>query len=104
MPLVRTRMSAPTPELRYVPGLKPEEAAALVCKAIVERPRVISPWWAGVAEAGFALTRRPWELAGGIWSRVSKDTSAALAHGPTEPEESDTRPAASRERGYADGG
>ena len=63
MPLVRTRMSAPTPVFRYVPGISAEEAAGLVCKAIVERPRVISPWWAGPVEAGFALTRRPWEVA-----------------------------------------
>lgn len=103
MPLVRTRMSAPTPEFRYVPGLKPEEAAALVCKAIVERPNVISPWWAGMAEAGFALTRRPWELASGIWSRRSRDTSAALAGARTEPAEHETSHAASRERGHTNG-
>jgi NAD(P)-dependent dehydrogenase (short-subunit alcohol dehydrogenase family) len=79
MPLVHTRMSAPTPLFRYVPGLTPEEAAGLVCKAIVERPRVISPWWAGPAEAGFALTRRPWELASGFWSRRTRDTKAAVS-------------------------
>jgi NAD(P)-dependent dehydrogenase (short-subunit alcohol dehydrogenase family) len=84
MPLVRTRMSAPTPELRYVPGLSPAEAAGLVCKAIVERPKVISPWWAGIAEAGFALTRRPWEAASGFWSRRSEDTSAAVESAQAE--------------------
>lgn len=79
MPLVRTRMSAPTPTFRFVPGISPDEAASLVCKAIVDRPRVISPWWAGPMEAGFALTRRPWELASGLWSRRTKDTTAAAA-------------------------
>jgi NAD(P)-dependent dehydrogenase (short-subunit alcohol dehydrogenase family) len=97
MPLVRTRMSAPTPELRYVPGLSPEEAADLVCKAIIERPKVISPWWAGMAEAGFALTRRPWELASGFWSRRSKDTRAAVSSAQMEQEEDSHAP--SRERG-----
>jgi NAD(P)-dependent dehydrogenase (short-subunit alcohol dehydrogenase family) len=78
MGLVRTRMSAPTPVFRYVPGLNPDQAAELVCKAIVDKPTVISPWWVGAAEAGFALSRRPWELATSIWSRQSKDTKAAI--------------------------
>jgi NAD(P)-dependent dehydrogenase (short-subunit alcohol dehydrogenase family) len=79
MGLVRTRMSAPTPVFRYVPGMSAEQAAELVCKAIVDRPKVISPWWVGAAEAGFALTRRPWEIATGLWSRQSKDTKAAVS-------------------------
>ena len=79
MVLVHTRMSAPTPVFRYVPGLTPEEAAGLVCKAIVDRPKVISPWWAGAAEAGFALTRRPWEVATGFLARRTRDTKAAVS-------------------------
>jgi NAD(P)-dependent dehydrogenase (short-subunit alcohol dehydrogenase family) len=77
MPLVHTRMSAPTPELRYVPGLSTDQAASLICKAIVERPNTISPWWAGATEAGFALARRPWELASRVWSSRTSDTQAA---------------------------
>jgi NAD(P)-dependent dehydrogenase (short-subunit alcohol dehydrogenase family) len=77
MPLVHTRMSAPTPAFRYIPGLSADEAADLVCKAIVERPNVISPWWLGALEAGSAVTRWPWETAMGIWNRVSGDTSSA---------------------------
>ena len=97
MPLVRTRMSAPTPELRYVPGLNPDEAGGLVCKAVVERPEVISPWWAGPIEAGFALTRRPWEAGSRLWSRVSTDTPAAVS-GATEAS-AETPPAPTREGG-----
>jgi NAD(P)-dependent dehydrogenase (short-subunit alcohol dehydrogenase family) len=63
MALVRTRMSAPTASLRNVPGLRPDQAADLVCRAIVERPGVISPWWSGPVEAGAALARWPWEVA-----------------------------------------
>lgn len=77
MPLVHTRMSAPTPAFRYVPGLSAEEAADLVCKAIAERPELISPWWVSALEAGSAVTRWPWETAMGIWGRVSGDTSSA---------------------------
>jgi len=46
MGLVHTRMSAPTDDFRLVPGLSPDEAAALVCHAIVARPPSIAPWWA----------------------------------------------------------
>lgn len=77
MPLVHTRMSAPTPAFRYMPGLSADEAAGLVCKAVVERPREISPWWVGPLEAGTAVTRLPWETAMGIWNRVSGDTASA---------------------------
>lgn len=45
MPLVRTRMSQPTPGLRRVPALRPEQAAALVARAIVLKPPRITPWW-----------------------------------------------------------
>ena len=85
MPLVRTRMSAPTPELRYVPGLSPDDAAALVCKAVADRPEVISPWWAGAAEVGFALSRRPWEAGSRFWSRRSRDTPAAVESARASP-------------------
>ena len=45
MALVFTRMSAPTPIYRKLPGLYPDEAAGLIARAIVNRPRSISPWW-----------------------------------------------------------
>jgi NAD(P)-dependent dehydrogenase (short-subunit alcohol dehydrogenase family) len=77
MPLVHTRVSAPTAVFRYVPGLRPDQAADLVCKAIVDRPRVISPWWAGAVELGTTVTRRPWELAMGLWTRISGDSERA---------------------------
>jgi NAD(P)-dependent dehydrogenase (short-subunit alcohol dehydrogenase family) len=84
MPLVHTRMSAPTSTFRYVPGLGADEAADLVCKAIVERRKVISPWWVSAVEAGSAVTRRPWETAMEIWNRVSADTSSARSAGTPE--------------------
>jgi NAD(P)-dependent dehydrogenase (short-subunit alcohol dehydrogenase family) len=77
MPLVLTRMSAPTATLRNVPGLRPDQAADLVCKAIVERPTEISPWWTGPVEAGIALARWPWETAMRLAYRAGGDTSSA---------------------------
>ena len=46
MALVHTRMSAPTDDFKLVPGLSADEAAGLVCRAIVDRPSSIAPWWA----------------------------------------------------------
>jgi NAD(P)-dependent dehydrogenase (short-subunit alcohol dehydrogenase family) len=70
MALIRTRMSAPTGIFDNVPGLSAEQAAELVARAIVHRPPKISPWWAGVAEATFAIGRRPWErIVAGLYRR-----------------------------------
>jgi len=77
MALVHTDMSAPTPIFRYLPGQRPEEAADVVCRAIVDRPRAITPWWATLAEVGFAVGRTPWDLAAGLAYRLSGDTSSA---------------------------
>jgi NAD(P)-dependent dehydrogenase (short-subunit alcohol dehydrogenase family) len=49
MTLVHTRMSAPTDDFKLVPGLSPDEAAGLVCHAIVDRPSAIAQWWATTA-------------------------------------------------------
>lgn len=45
LPLVHTAMSAATPAYQRVPGLFPEDVAALVCHAVVDRPRLVEPWW-----------------------------------------------------------
>lgn len=57
LPLVHTAMSAATPAYRRMPGLSVRGAARLVCRAIVDRPRVISPWW--VRLAGLAMEAAP---------------------------------------------
>ncbi|MFF2549881.1 SDR family NAD(P)-dependent oxidoreductase [Nocardia sp. NPDC058058] len=56
MPLVHTRMSAPT-DFTGVPGLTADEAANLICHAVVSRPREISPWWTGPVQAWTDLRR-----------------------------------------------
>lgn len=45
LPLVRTAMSDPTPTYRTLPALEADDAAALVCHAIIARPRLVEPWW-----------------------------------------------------------
>jgi NAD(P)-dependent dehydrogenase (short-subunit alcohol dehydrogenase family) len=43
--LVHTRMSAPTLAYRGMPGQTPDEAARVICRALVRRPRILEPWW-----------------------------------------------------------
>jgi hypothetical protein len=40
-----------------MPGLSVRGAAQLICRAIVDRPRLISPWW--VRLGGFAMEAAP---------------------------------------------
>jgi NAD(P)-dependent dehydrogenase (short-subunit alcohol dehydrogenase family) len=78
MALIHTRMSAPTESLRNVPGLTPDEAADIVAKAIIERPRTIAPWWLWPAEVTTVLLRSPVERATQLWWRRTDDSAEAL--------------------------
>ncbi|HYH66117.1 MAG TPA: SDR family NAD(P)-dependent oxidoreductase [Urbifossiella sp.] len=62
LPLVRTRMSAPTEHLRHLPAMQPEQVARLVCRAINSRRRSYKPWWLWPAELGSVLFRWPFEV------------------------------------------
>jgi NAD(P)-dependent dehydrogenase (short-subunit alcohol dehydrogenase family) len=57
--IVRTRMSAPTYDDSTVPSLDPDEAADVLCRAIVDRPQVIAPWWAHAAAGIDGIARGP---------------------------------------------
>lgn len=55
LPLVRTAMASAYVGSR-APSLSAQEAASLVLRAIVDRPRIVAPWWSRVGGAltGFA--------------------------------------------------
>lgn len=61
--LVRSPMLGPFRMWSYLPGMSTEEAAGIVCRAIVERPRVISPVWARVGGSLHRLFQAPVEQA-----------------------------------------
>jgi acyl-CoA synthetase (AMP-forming)/AMP-acid ligase II/NAD(P)-dependent dehydrogenase (short-subunit alcohol dehydrogenase family) len=82
MALIHTRMSAPTPIYRHVPGQTPEQAAATICRAIVHRPRSIAPWWSPVADIATTVARTPWDAATGLLFRFTDDTAAARGSEP----------------------
>ncbi|GEE00079.1 hypothetical protein nbrc107696_05250 [Gordonia spumicola] len=58
MALIRTRMSAPTPIMRRLPGLDPDDAADVVAAGLTRRPRRLAPWWVRPTElSGIAADR-----------------------------------------------
>ncbi|MBV9721871.1 MAG: SDR family NAD(P)-dependent oxidoreductase [Mycobacterium sp.] len=67
--LVRTRMIEPTPILRKLPGLDPDQAADVIAKAIIKRPRTIAPPWVGPVEIASVLFAGPADRAARIWYR-----------------------------------
>lgn len=77
MTLIYTRMSAPTPIMRKLPGLYPDQAAGIVAKAIIERPRMLAPWWAGLVELTGNLFPGPLNAAIRLAYRHSTDSASA---------------------------
>ena len=77
MALIHTRMTAPTPSLRNVPGLYPDQAADIVAKAIIERPGTVAPRWAWPAELSAVLLRGPVNWAAQLWYRHTTDSGRA---------------------------
>ena len=61
LPLVRTRMIAPTAIYAEAPAMAPEQAARLVVSTMLTRQAHWTPWWLPPAHLASALLRRPWE-------------------------------------------
>jgi NAD(P)-dependent dehydrogenase (short-subunit alcohol dehydrogenase family) len=62
LPLVRTRMIAPTEIYREVPAMTPEQASRLVLRTMLTRQRRWTPWWLPPAALGGGLLRPLWEV------------------------------------------
>lgn len=69
LPLVRTRMIAPTKAYQNMPALSPDQVAKLICKAMISRPRTLAPWWLILGQLASVLLRWPGEV---IWSGVMR--------------------------------
>ncbi len=61
--LVRSPMLGPFRMWNYLPGMSTDEAAGMVARAIVVRPRVISPFWSRIGGPVNQLLEAPVELA-----------------------------------------
>jgi NAD(P)-dependent dehydrogenase (short-subunit alcohol dehydrogenase family) len=77
MGLIHTRMSEPTPSLRRMPGMQPDEAADVVAKAIIEKPRKVQPRWALPGELASVLLAPVLEYGAGLVYRHSADSDRA---------------------------
>lgn len=62
LPLVHTAMSAPTYGAR-LPGLTARQAAEVVARTLVTRPRLLVPWWVRLAGVLTSNAQGPYEAA-----------------------------------------
>ncbi|MEZ5672956.1 MAG: SDR family NAD(P)-dependent oxidoreductase [Thiotrichaceae bacterium] len=61
LPLVRTRMIAPTKQYEKAPAMLPEQAARVLARLIISRKKCFRPWWMAVVEPLAFLLKRPLE-------------------------------------------
>jgi NAD(P)-dependent dehydrogenase (short-subunit alcohol dehydrogenase family) len=79
--LVHTRMSAPTPTLRTKPGQTADEAAQVLCRALIKQPRRCGPWWLlPIGWLAWPLAT-PLEWVFGWLFERGKDSPAAMGKG-----------------------
>lgn len=62
LPLVRTRMIAPTKAYDTMPAMEPEQVAQLICRAIISRRRIYAPWWLMLGQLMSVIGRWVWEV------------------------------------------
>lgn len=86
MPLVRTRMSEPTPGFRRMPALRPDQAASMVAKAIVSRQPRITPWWLGITELAATAAPGPVGAMSRLGYRNTRDSPSARGKHVSPPE------------------
>ncbi len=77
MPLVKTPMIAPTKMYESVPTLTPEEAADLIVKAIIDRPRRIATRLGVFAGVAHALFPKAYEVVVSTAFELFPDSAAA---------------------------
>ena len=77
MGLVHTRMSEPTASLRRMPGMQADEAADVVAKAIIQRPRKVQPRWTLPGELASVLLAPILERGARLMYRRSADAEPA---------------------------
>ena len=77
LPLVRTRMIAPTAEYKNAPAMSPEHAAKIICRAIYTRRRIFKPWWLIFGQLASVIFRRPSEFFMNRWAKKKRDKKSA---------------------------
>ena len=87
MPLVRTPMIAPTKAYERFPTLSPEEAAQLIARAIVFRPRRLGPPFGHAAALADALSPEAMDVVRNRGYQLFPDSSAAKGKADGKPDE-----------------
>lgn len=62
LPLVKTRMIAPTKKYENMPTMNPNHVSKIICKYIINRKDVFKPWWSIFGEIGSLLFRKSWSF------------------------------------------
>lgn len=78
MPLVRTPMIAPTKMYKYVPTLSPEQAANMVAKAIIAKPKSIATKVGTFAAVTYALTPKFNDFVMSVGYQLFPSSTAAI--------------------------
>ncbi|MFC9962732.1 SDR family NAD(P)-dependent oxidoreductase [Nocardia ignorata] len=94
--LLHTRMSAPSRWMRVLPGQTPDDAAKVLAKAVVKKPRTMTPLYGFPSAINATVFRWPLEV---IVERIFRnlgDTEASLSrlrpHVPVTPAEATAPP------------
>ncbi|HTK64834.1 MAG TPA: SDR family NAD(P)-dependent oxidoreductase [Pseudonocardia sp.] len=95
MSLVRTPMIAPTTMYKRFPALTPQEASDVICEAITDRPRRVSPAFGRFAFLADAITPEILDIVRNRGFKIFQDSKAAQGQQPL-PTEGDDLSAADR--------
>jgi len=77
MPLVRTPMIAPTKMYDYAPAIQPEEAADMICEAMIRRPKRIATRLGIFAQLLYDIAPKTTEVIMNTGFRMFPDSDAA---------------------------
>ena len=77
--LMHTRMSAPSGWMRLLPGQTPQDAAKVLARAVVDKPRTLTPIYGHPSAILVPILRLPLDIIIGFIYRRLGDTKASLA-------------------------
>jgi hypothetical protein len=85
MPLVRTPMIAPTKMYDRFPTITPEEAADMICEAIIHKPKRIATPMGTLGQIMYALNPKSIDYILNTAYHLFPDSSAAKGEGGKKP-------------------